>query len=111
MVDKVKIAADQCIKNTGAPADSLTNTLPWNLPENETNEKYLFCLCKSLNLINDQGYFNYERTMKIFANNDKKDAIEKTFNECKASKAKDQYETAYKIVDCFFKNGPVSLSL
>ncbi|XP_014362934.2 general odorant-binding protein 69a-like [Papilio machaon] len=111
MAEKVNVVGSQCIKETGAPIDSLTNSFPWNLPETETNEKFLFCLCKNLNLINDQGDFNYNRTMKIFANSDKKEAIEKTYYKCNTLKGKDRYDTTYKSVDCFFKNAPVSLSL
>ncbi|KPJ11694.1 hypothetical protein RR48_08000 [Papilio machaon] len=111
IAEKVKLVGSQCIKETGAPADALTNTIPWNLSENETNEKFLFCLCKGNNLINDEGYFDYEKTVKIFANSDKKDDTAKALTECNALKAKDKYETVYKITDCFFGKIPITLSL
>ncbi|XP_013134591.1 PREDICTED: uncharacterized protein LOC106100315 [Papilio polytes] len=111
LVQKVKRVGNQCIKETGAPADSLTNTIPWNLAENEINNKFLFCLCKENNLINDQGDFNSEKVMNVFSNSDKKDDIAKVFTECNALKAKDKYDTVYKITDCFFGKAPISLSL
>ncbi|KPI97537.1 hypothetical protein RR46_07284 [Papilio xuthus] len=111
IAEKVKQVGSQCIKETGAPADALSNTIPWNLSENEGNEKFLFCLCKGNNLINDEGLFDQGKTMNIFASSDKKDDIAKAFTECNAQNAKDKYETVYKITDCFFKKAPIVLSL
>ncbi|XP_013134874.1 PREDICTED: uncharacterized protein LOC106100551 [Papilio polytes] len=111
MAEKIKLVGSQCIKETGAPADSLTNAIPWNLDENDINKKFLFCLFKGKNLINDQGYFDHEQTMAVFAASDKKDDITKVFKECNALKAKDQYDTVYKKTDCFFGKAPISLSL
>ncbi|KPI97540.1 hypothetical protein RR46_07287 [Papilio xuthus] len=78
--EKFMAAATHCIKETGAPEDCLTLSLPWKLPQNELTEKYLYCLGQTTKLAKSDGHYYPEKVMKLFAGSDIKEDIEKIMN-------------------------------
>ncbi|XP_068626964.1 B2 protein-like [Battus philenor] len=110
-VSKIKAVDAQCVSEVGASDDALQKTFPWNLPNNENNRKYLFCLCNKLKLAKDDGTFDFDVAKKHFTSSSKLDEIKKVFDECNILSEKDKYELAYEITDCFFNNAPVELAM
>ncbi|XP_013177498.1 PREDICTED: uncharacterized protein LOC106124978 [Papilio xuthus] len=109
--EKFMAAATHCIKETGAPEDCLTLSLPWKLPQNELTEKYLYCLGQTTKLAKSDGHYYPEKVMKLFAGSDIKEDIEKTMVECNSLEGDNVFDVNYRITDCFHKKAPVILSL
>ncbi|XP_068626967.1 uncharacterized protein [Battus philenor] len=111
IIAKINAVDSQCVKDVGAPPDILKKIIPWNLPDDDINQKYLFCLSHKLQMANDNGTFDADKTMKIFANSNRLDDIRKNFSECNLKSGKTKYETIYIITNCFYSNVGIELTM
>ncbi|XP_068626443.1 uncharacterized protein [Battus philenor] len=108
---KVKAVDSICLEQVGAPPGTLQKAVPWNLPDDEYSQKYLYCLCKKIGIANDDGTFILDKTLRLFTNSTMWNDIKKAFSECNQLTGKSNYETLYKITDCFYSKVPVLLNL
>ncbi|XP_014362930.2 uncharacterized protein LOC106714406 [Papilio machaon] len=111
MAEKFMAAATHCIKETGAPEECLKQTLPWKMPQNELTEKFLYCLGQTTKLAKSDGHYIPEKVMRLVAESDMKDDIEKTIMECNALEGENVLDVNFKITDCFHEKAPIILSL
>ncbi|CAK1601806.1 unnamed protein product [Parnassius mnemosyne] len=110
VLNVVKEAASDCIKETGANQEVADNFFKLIFGSDLPSKKFLYCLCRKTNYGDEDGHLN-DGLLTLFAGSDRKDDVQKVLENCNKSKDKTNVNTMYQTVMCFYKNTPVLLAL
>ncbi|CAG4979536.1 unnamed protein product [Parnassius apollo] len=108
VLNEVKKAASECIKETGANKEVADNFFNLNFSSDLPSKKFLYCLCRKTNYGDEDGHLN-DGLLTLFGESDRKDDVQKVLESCNKTKGKTNVDTIHQTVKCFYKNTPVLL--
>ncbi|XP_041975754.1 general odorant-binding protein 56d-like [Aricia agestis] len=92
----------ECMKETGVKKEVLAEAKKGNLSDDEGLKKFFLCFFKKADIISPNGQLNMDVALAKLPPGIDKASAAKILNQCKSKSGKDQAETAFNILKCYY---------
>ncbi|GAB0094924.1 hypothetical protein DMENIID0001_102500 [Sergentomyia squamirostris] len=100
-----RLLHNHCVAQTGVDEQLIYESVGGYLPDDRTLQCYIDCLFRSTGLIDDDGHILFAEIAHIFPT-EIKEIILAVTEKCKTVHGKDECETTYLTVKCYFEADP-----